>query len=74
MPRYLVTTRRDARLGGDAAPTAREAMSNEPGVTVLPSPDPHMVTIEASAETADRLRRRLDATHFIEPEIHRGLE
>jgi hypothetical protein len=33
-----------------------------------------MVTIEASGEAADRLRKRLSTTHFIEEEIRRTVE
>ena len=72
MPRYVVTTRRDARVGG-AAPTALAAAASEPGVTVVQSSDPHMVTIEASPEAAERLKQKLAATHIVEPELRRGL-
>ncbi len=71
MARYLVTTRRDAR--SEDGPTALAAVSSEPGVTVVSSADPHMVTVEMSPDTADRLRDKLAATTFVEPEIRRGL-
>jgi hypothetical protein len=70
MPRYLVTTRRSAR--GSAVP-ARDAVASEPGVTLLSSNDPQMVTIEASEQAANALREKLKDTHFVEPEIRRGL-
>ena len=73
MPRFLMTTRREARVGG-ATPTALEAAVSEPGVSVLQSSDPHMVTIDTSAETAERLSQKFGATHFLEPEIRRGLQ
>jgi hypothetical protein len=69
----VVTTRRDARVGG-GAPTALAAASSEPGVTVVQSSDPNMVTIEASAEAAERLKERLAKTHFVEPEVRRSLQ
>ena len=72
MPRYLVTTRRELRTTGGAS-TALEAVQSVPGVTVLSSGDPHMVTIEASDQTADSLRRKLANTHFVEPQIRREL-
>ena len=72
MPRYLVTTRRELRAT-DGASTALEAVRSVPGVTVLSSGDPHMVTIEASDQTADGLRQKLANTHFVEPEIRRQL-
>jgi hypothetical protein len=71
MARYLVTTRRAER--GKAA-SALDAVSAEPGVTLLNSSDPESVTIEATDDTASRLRSRLSGTHFVEPEIRRSLE
>ena len=68
-----MTTRREARVDG-ATPTALEAAVSEPGVSVLQSSDPHMVTIETSAETAERLRKKFGATHFVEPEVRRGVQ
>jgi hypothetical protein len=72
MPRYVVTTRRDVRAGGAAA-TALAAVTSEPGVTVVQSSDPHMVTIDASPEAAERLKQKLAATHIVEPEVRRSL-
>jgi len=72
VPRYVVTTRRDARTGG-GVPSALAAATSEPGVTVVQSSDPHMVTIEARPEVAERLKQKLAATHIVEPEIRRGL-
>ena len=71
MARYLVSTRRAER---GSARAARDAVAAEPGVTVVNSEDPHMVTIDASEETADRLRGKLAGTHFVEPEIRRSLQ
>ena len=68
-----MTTRREARVGG-ATPTALEAASSEPGVSVLQSSDPHMVTIDTSAETAERLREKFGATHFVEAEVRRSVQ
>ena len=70
MPRYLVTTRRTER---DSAMSARDAATAEPGVKLVSSNDPHMVTIEASEDAASRLQTKLKDTHFVEPEIRRGL-
>jgi hypothetical protein len=70
MPRYLVTTRRSKR---DSAKPAVDVVSAEPGVTLLNSTDPHMVTIEASEAEANRLQAKLHDTHYVEPEIRRGL-
>jgi hypothetical protein len=33
-----------------------------------------MVTIDASKDTANRLRDKLQATRYVEPEIRRSLE
>jgi hypothetical protein len=70
MARYLVSTRRAER--GSAQP-ACDAVAAEPGVTVVNADNPHMVTIDASEEAADRLRNKLAGTHFVEPEIRRSL-
>lgn len=71
MPRYLVTTRRAKR---GSVPSAAEAVKTEPGVKLVDAEDPDLVTIEASAESADQLRTKLRDTHFVEPEIRRSLE
>jgi hypothetical protein len=68
--KYLVSTRRDKR---GEAPTALEAVAGDPDVTVVTSSDPNMVTIEADAAAAERLKEKLGATHFVEEEIRRGL-
>jgi len=70
MARYLVSTRRGDR---GSAQSARDAVGSEPGVTLVNADDPHMVTIDASEEAADRLRSKLGGTHFVEPEIRRSL-
>jgi len=70
MPRYLVTTRRTER---DSAMSARDAVAAEPGITLVNSNDPEMVTIEASEDVASQLRDKLHKTHFIEPEIRRSI-
>jgi hypothetical protein len=71
MPRYLVTTHRADR---DVASSAQDAIAGEPGIKVVSSIDPQMVTIEASDEAANRLRAKLKETHFVEPEIRRSLD
>jgi hypothetical protein len=71
MGRYLVTTRRSER---GSVLSARDALAAEPGVTLVNSDDPHMVTIDATEEVANRLRDKLDKTHFVEPEIRRSLD
>jgi hypothetical protein len=71
MPRYLVTTRRAER---DSTNSARDAVAAEPGIKLLNSNDPQMVTIEASEDAAERLRTKLEGTHFVEPEIRRSLD
>ena len=70
MPRYLVTTQRALR---GRVPTAQEAVRDAPGVTVIDTRDPEMVCIEASEETATELKRKLAATHFVDPETRHGL-
>jgi len=71
MARYIITTRRAER---GSTVSARDAVSNAEGVTVVNANDPHMVTIEASEAAAGRLREALAKTHFVEPEIRRSLE
>jgi hypothetical protein len=70
VPRYLVTTRRADR---DSVISARDAVMAEPGIKLVGSSDPQMVTIEASEDAATRLQAKLKDTHFVEPEIRRGL-
>ena len=70
MPKYLVTTRRSER---GMVTSARDAAEAEPGITLLNADDPESVTIEASEDVADRLKAKLGATHFVEPEIRRSL-
>lgn len=71
MARYLVTTRRIKR---GSALSARDALVAEPGVTLVNSDDPQMVTIDATEDVANRLRDKLHETHFVEPEIRRSLD
>lgn len=71
MPAFVVTTRRTASAGKPA--TALDAVASEAGVTVLAADNPDVVTIETTPEIAERLRARLAATHFVEPEQRRGL-
>jgi hypothetical protein len=71
MGRYLVTTRRSDR---DTAMSAADAVKNQPGITPVQTTDPQMVTIEATEDAANRLRQKLQATHYVEPEIHRSLQ
>jgi hypothetical protein len=73
MPRYLVTTRRSVRQTGDV-PSALAATRGEPGVTIVNSANPEMVTIDTTSDVAERLSRKLAGTHFVEPEIRRGLQ
>jgi len=49
------------------------AVSEEPDVKVVTASDPNMVTIETNDAAAGRLRRKLESTHYVEPEIRRGL-
>jgi len=70
MPRYLVTTHREVR---GSAMSALAAVKAEPDVTVVSAENPESVMIEAGADTADRLRSKLVATHYVEPEIRRSL-
>jgi hypothetical protein len=70
MARFLVTTHRGER---GKATSARDAVMGQPGVKLVNSADPQMVTIEASEDVADRLRAKLKDTHFVEPEIRRSL-
>jgi hypothetical protein len=71
MPRYLVTTRRTER---GSALSAFDAVRTEPGIKVVNSNDPEMVTIDSSEDAANRLRTKLEGTHFVEPEIRRSLD
>jgi len=71
MRRYLVTTRRSDR---GSVLSARDALAAEPGVTLVNSDDPHMVTIDATEDVANRLRDKLHQTYFVEPEIRRSLD
>jgi hypothetical protein len=60
MPRYLVTTRRTER---GSATSARDAVTDEPGIKLVSSNDPQMVTIEASDDAASRLLAKWKGTH-----------
>jgi hypothetical protein len=70
MPQFLVTTKRADR---GSAPTARQAVAEQPGVTVVAGDDPNMVTIDADEDAAARLREKLQATHYVEPLVRRSL-
>jgi hypothetical protein len=72
VPAFVVTTRRTASSNKPA--TALDAVAAEAGVTVLAKDNPNVVTIETTPEIAERLRSRLQETHFVEPEIRRGLQ
>ena len=61
-----------AELEGEAQP-ACDAVAAEPGIKLVNADNPHMVTIDASEEAADRLRGKIGETHFVEPEIRRSL-
>jgi hypothetical protein len=69
--RYLVTKRRNLPHG--SAPSALDAVSHEADVKVVSSSNPDMVTIDTDDNTAARLRQKLESTHFVEPEVRRGL-
>ena len=71
MGRYIVSTRRELR---GQAPNAAEAVAAAPGVTVLNAENPDMVIIDTDEATAGALQARLDATHYVEPEITRALD
>ena len=71
--RYLVTTRRKLIRPGNEPTTALAAVGSFPGVRVVSYADPNTVTIDTDEQTAERLRNALSATHFVEPEIRRGL-
>ena len=71
MPRYLVMNRRGLQ---EPAKDALDAVSREPGVSVIHSEDPRSVTIEADERVAERLRTTLRDTHYVEPEIRRSLQ
>lgn len=70
MARYIVTTRRNLR---GSVPSAHDAVAADPRIKVVNSHDPQMVTVEANEDLADELRAKLKDTHFVEPEIRRGL-
>jgi hypothetical protein len=70
MPRYLVMNRRN--IGGHAA-SARDAVSSEPGVSVVSAVNPDVVTIEANEDVANHLREKLRHTHYVEAEVRRSL-
>lgn len=69
--RFLVTTRRSQ---SGSVVSARDACSAEPGVKLVQSDNPQMVTIEASEDAASRLKQKIGDTHFVEPEVRRSLE
>jgi len=71
MARFLVTNRRNVP---QSSISALDAVTAEPGVKVLNSTNPEMVTIEASEEAADQLRTRLKGSHYVEPEFRRSLD
>jgi len=71
MPRFLVSTRRDAVK---AVPSALAAVGKEGAIKIVNSSDPNMITIETSHERAQELRKRLSDTHYVEPEMVRGLD
>jgi hypothetical protein len=73
VPRYVVTKRRDTQPTGETAETALDVVSADPNVRVIGYANPNTVTIETMPETADALRKKLAGTHFVEPEIRRGL-
>lgn len=68
--RFIVSTRR-AKLG--EAPSAKDAVSDEPGVKLLAADNPNVVTIEASEDAVKQLREKLRETHFVEPVVQRSL-
>jgi hypothetical protein len=70
MARYIITTRRNLR---GSVPSAHDVVAADPRVKILNSNDPQMVTVEANEEAADELQAKLKETHFVEPEIRRGL-
>lgn len=73
MARFLVTTRREPIRKGDQPPTALSAVDSFPGIKVVGYADPNTVTIDTDDATAEKLRSALSGTHFVEPEIRRGL-
>jgi len=70
MARYIITTRRNAR---GSVPSARDAVAADSRIKLVNSDDPQMVTVEANEDAIDELRGRLKNTHFVEPEMRRGL-
>lgn len=66
-----MATRRE--LVGDA-PTARSVVASDPNVKIVQVHSADMVTVEASDAAADELKQRLTGTHYVEPEIRRGLQ
>lgn len=73
MGRFVVTTRRELRGGEHNVPTALHAVSSTPQVKVVGFSDPDTVTIDTDEDTANRLREELATTHYVEPEVRRGL-
>ena len=71
MARYIVSTKRELR---GEVPSAADVAAAAPRVTVLNNQNPDMITIDADAGAADALRSQFAATHFVEPEIMRGLD
>jgi hypothetical protein len=70
VPRYLVTTQRALR---GRVPSAREVVSDLPNVNVIDGRDSEMVLIETSEGSAENLKKRLAATHYVDPETRHGL-
>jgi len=71
MPRFLVSTRRDLVK---PVPSALSAVSSAGAIKIVNSSDPNMITIETSPEQAQELRQKLSDTHYVEPELVRGLQ
>jgi hypothetical protein len=71
MPRFLITTRRDQRAN---AKPASDIVKGMPGITVAQVHSPDMVTVETSDALAAQLRESIQATYYVEPEIHRDLD
>jgi hypothetical protein len=73
MSRYVVMTRRDTVPQGTDQHSALSALSSFPGIRIVGYADPNTVTIDTDEQTAEKLTKALSGTHYVEPEIRRGL-
>jgi hypothetical protein len=70
MARYLVRLRRDKR---ENAKPARDVVQQFPDVSIAQVHSDEMVTVEASDAAAEKLKDKIGADYYVEPEVRRSL-